>query len=103
MYTYERKVGNTYQPFRLVPVYSDGTTPDLTGATVRFVMTPRGSLTAKVDAAATIVSGAFQYAPTSGDVDTAGLYDVVWRVTRAGKPETWPSRGYYSCLLERDL
>ena len=99
MIDYHRKKGSDAQPFRYtVENYSDGTVPNLTGASVAFVATMFGQSTPKMNGAGTITgTGAagdpwiFAYAPSSGDVDTVGYYNCEWLITYAnGKKERWP-------------
>jgi hypothetical protein len=61
-----------------------GVAVNLTGKTVKFKMRAVGATTAKVDAAAVVVSaaaGTVRYDWTALDVDTAGWYLVWWEVT----------------------
>lgn len=97
-YDYKRKRNDDAQPFKFTPQYSDGTTPNLSGASVKFIMRASAAAsgsTPKVNAAGTIVNNErFEYAPVPADVDTAGLYYAEWQVTYANaKKETWPLEG----------
>ena len=79
---YEFVQGDTLPAVQETLYYSDGTTADLTGATVRFHMTPVGSSTPKVNAPATIASdpttGVVTYTWVGTDLDTVGYFDCEW-------------------------
>lgn len=85
----------------------DGTAVDLTGATIRFHMRVKGSGTAKVDAAATIVSaaaGSVKYDWQSGDTDTAGFFQAEWEVTYSdGTIETFPNYEFQEIQIFEDI
>jgi len=75
---------------------ASGTGIDLTAATgVRFHMRKKGASTAKVDAAATIVtaaSGSVKYSWASGDTDTYGAYYGEFEITwNTGEKEIVPN------------
>ncbi len=102
--TYTRKRHDDAQPFRFQAEYSDGTVPNFVGATLRFLMTKKGSSTPKVAAAAVITGTIFSYAPLPADVDTSGTYKVEWEVTYpGGKLETWPGSGWLTLTIVDDL
>lgn len=73
----------------------DGSDIDLTGATVRFHMTPYGSSTEKVDTTASILNaekGIVQYTWIAGDTDTTGWYRAEFEVTYGtGEVESFPN------------
>lgn len=86
---------------------ADGTAIDLTGATVRFHMRQSGSTTAKVDAAATVVtaaSGIVKYTWSAADTDTEGRFEGEFEVTYAdGSIETVPNTGYIPIRIRGDI
>lgn len=80
---------------------------NLAGASVKFIMTLKGQTTAKVDAAATIVSaanGQVSYSWVAADTDTAGVYEAEWQVTfSGGAKQTFPNSSYLELIVLRDL
>lgn len=97
----------------LLPLYTStleapaGVPIDLTGCTVKFIMTVAGGSTPKVSAAATVVSaaaGTVRYDWTGSDTDTVGSYRAVWEITYPStKKRTVPSRGYLPIEIQDDL
>lgn len=78
----------------------------LVGATVRFRMAESPTATAKVDAAATVVSaaaGTVEYEWGATDTDTAGTYLAEWEVTIGGLTQTVPSRDFLRIVIVDDL
>lgn len=92
-------VGDTLRPLvrRLVTGRANSATPvDLTGLSVRFVMTTVDGQSLKVDEAATIVeaeSGIVSYSWQPADVDEAGEFACWFVVEDTGDKETFPSNG----------
>ena len=93
-------------------VNADGSTPDLSGASVQFLMSDRPSHSSlKIESSAVIFTdgtggddAVVRYDWASGDTDTAGLYDAEWEVTySSGKTETFPSDGYTIVEVVEDL
>lgn len=86
---------------------SSGVVVDLTGTSVKFIMTLAGAAVPKVNAAATIVSatgGQVSYSWGASDTDTAGLYRGEWEVTFAGGvKQTFPPDDFVYVLIEPDL
>lgn len=86
---------------------TSGAIPNLSGATVRFIMTIKGAVSTKVDAPAEIVDaagGIVKYAWVTGDTDTAAKYIAEWEVTfPSGKPETFPNFKNMDILVFKDL
>ena len=66
----------------------DGNILDLTGATVVFTMTKRGSTTPKISLSSVDVVdaalGTVSYTWTTGDTDTTGTYDAEFKVSFIG-------------------
>jgi len=74
----------------------DGSTPDLTGATVAFVIQDESHAAAVFGGAATVVGdptkAVVQYDWQSSDSASTGVYLYRWRVTYPDtKPETYPN------------
>lgn len=82
-------------------------TSALTGATLKFIMRPRGSVTPKVNAVASIISPAnrtVRYDWAAGDTDTAGTFDAEFEVTTAaGKKYTFPNGKHLEVQIAEDL
>ena len=84
---------------------------DLTGrggATVRFHMRATGTLTTKVDAAATIVtaaSGEVKYTWVAADTDTAGTYFGEFEITwvTGSKLQRVPNDGHIEILVAENI
>ena len=95
------KKGDTGVPLRVTLADSAGPI-NLTGWTVRFVMTPAGSMTKKVDALAAIDPdqttnrGQISYAWQNEDVDTPGLYECEFICTMPDSKQVTFPRGAHS-------
>lgn len=80
---------------------------NLTGATVAFHMRRDQDASAKVSAAATVVSaasGTVSYTWTGTDTDTAGVYKADWRVTLSGGATlTVPTHLYDTVYVDAKL
>jgi hypothetical protein len=80
---------------------------NLTGATVKFIMRKPGASTAKVSAAATVVTplaGEVSYQWTGTDTDTAGTYNGEFEVTfSGGAKQTFPNDGHLKIEVVEDL
>lgn len=88
--------------------YSDGTSPNLNGATVKFVMRARGQNAPTTNVAATITNATspatVSYTLTATDTATAGLYAQKWVVTFAsGAVENFPTLGYNTVEIQENL
>lgn len=73
--------------------YEDGTTVNLTSASVKLKMRPANSAALKVDSAGSVVTGAdgtVSYPWATGDVDTVGNYKAWWEVTLSGLTQDTP-------------
>ena len=79
---------------------------NLTGCTVRFLMT-NVSTGDVITGNASIVSaaaGTVRYLPTATDVETSGTYRVEWEVTLSnGKILTFPASGYNELVIVDDI
>lgn len=103
------KSGDTLPILQDTLTYSDGSSVNLTGAAVQFVMRSQSATTAQINAAATIVNptspATVQYAFLS--TDTAGAYGQYlgsWLVTFAGGATmTFPTDGYLDIWVEQPL
>jgi hypothetical protein len=85
-----------------------GTSPiDLSGASVRFVMSREPGQSPKVDAAAEVIdpgAGLVRYRWQAEDLDEPGRYLGEWEVTFVGGGvETYPSRGWLRIVVVPDL
>lgn len=85
----------------------DGVAVNLTGCTVKFIMSTAPGATPKVNATAVIVtavSGVFRYDWAAADVDTPGIYDGEVQVTYAdGTKQSFPTLTYLSIDIVADL
>lgn len=102
------KAGDTNPVFTDTLTLSDGTVPQLTGATLVFVMRALTSTAAlTLTGTATITNtqtGAVQFAPTAADTATPGMYMASWVVTfAAGGTMTFPTAGYLTVEIEANL
>ncbi len=86
-----------------------GTPVDLTGTSVKFIMTLDDGVTTtpKIDAVATIddeEAGEVTYSWGATDTNTAGLYRAEWEVTFAGSiKRTFPADGFLYINVIGDL
>lgn len=88
--------------------YSDGTSPNLNGATVQFVMRARSQNAPTTEATATITNNqspaTVQYTPTATDTATAGLFTAYWIVTfSGGQIQRFPTTGYNTVEIQENL
>jgi hypothetical protein len=85
----------------------DGVAVNLTGASVKFIMSTAPGATPKVNATATIVSavnGQVRYDWLAINTDTAGLYDAEWEVTYSDTTkQTFPTTTYLVIDIYPDL
>jgi len=88
-------------------VDADGSIPDLTGATVKFIMRLTSGGAAKVDTSATIVTattGDVKYSWVAADTDTVGDYEGEFEVTFSGGAiQTYPNSRYFSIKVVDDI
>lgn len=110
------KSGDTSPDLVTTLLDADGAAVNLTGATVRFLMRPRGETELTVDGTAVIdddeTSGivSYQWAEADplydivGDTTTAGDYDAEFEVTFAdGSVQTFPNSRYLRIKILRQL
>lgn len=88
--------------------YSDGSSPNLAGATVQFVMRSQTYSAATVNAPATVTNtqnpASLSYTFTAAQTAVAGLFSGVWVVTFSGGSQmTWPTDGYIDIWVEENL
>lgn len=80
----------------------------LTGATVRFSMRPRGSVTPTINRAVAVIedalAGIVRYDWQVANTDTPGLYEAEFEVTYAdGTVETFPNSDWIIIRIEGDI
>lgn len=82
---YNYRVGDTSPAITYTLQNSDGSIPNLTGCTIKFVMKQAGVVLPKINASASIVGDAtnarVMYTLVTGDMDTLATYTAVWQVT----------------------
>ena len=87
--------------------YSNGTNPNLTAASVNFVMRSLTNTAASINAAATIVNtleGEVSFTPTALQTATAGDFIGSWVVTfSSGVVQTFPTVGYLDIVIEPSI
>ena len=106
--TFYVKQNDTAPSLRATLKDGSNTVIDVTNATVRFHMRAFGSSTAKVDAAAGIISpatnGVVQYNWIAADTDTIGSYQGEFEITyQDGSVETFPNNGYILIEIIDDI
>ena len=92
--TFSLKVGDTAPLLTAVISYSDGTLPDLTGASATFAMRDSSGVVVIPETACTVAVGTNEvsYAWLASDTDTAGEYTGEFTIITAGsKITTFPS------------
>lgn len=102
------KQHDTGSPIECDLTREDGSIPDLTGAVVKFVLSPGKGREAIVNVAASILdpptAGAVSYTPTLDATGVAGEYLAEWEVLTAdGVEETFPNPSYLLILVSPDL
>lgn len=107
-YDFEIKRGDRLPTLQATFTDATGAAVDLTSATIKFLMRPTDSATAKVNAAASAQSpatdGVALYAWAAVDTDTPGDYAGEFEVTFAsGKKATFPSTGYIAIRVWADV
>lgn len=105
------KQGDTARALAVILENSAGVAQDLTGATVVFAMRLKGGATKIAAGACTITSaatGACEYRWSTGDVDTAGVYEAEFVATLSGgKQVTFPAAAkpadYLQVIVQDDI
>jgi hypothetical protein len=102
------KQGDTLPVLTDTLTYSDGSSPNLAGATVNLVVRQLTAATPVVNAAATVTNATspatLQFAFTSGQTAVAGMYVGTWVVTFAGgQVQTFPTVGELTISIEENL
>lgn len=99
------KRNDTASSFQVTLLDANGDAVDLTGATVKFIMS-KGT-TVKVSHSAIIVnatSGQVRYDWETGDTDEGGFYRAEWEVTDSqNRIQTFPNPGYDEVVITQDL
>ena len=94
--TFSLKVGDTAPLLTAVINYTDGTLPDLTGASATFAMRDASGTVVIPETACAVTPSTNEvgYAWTAGDTDTAGEYTGEFTVTFAsGRLGSFPTGG----------
>lgn len=102
------KQGDTSPAITSTLKNTDGSTINLAGATVKFVMRPQSSTSPTVNAGATITNTTnpanVQYTFTATDTATPGQYMATWIVTFADSSVmTFPTDGYLEVVVEENI
>lgn len=99
------KRNDTASSFQVTLRDATGSAADLTGCTVKFIMSK--TTTAKVNATAVVVdatAGTVRYDWQTGDTNAAGTYRAEWEVTTGdGHKQTYPNPGYDEVVITQDL
>lgn len=106
MATHEIKRNDTRPYWPVTLTYEDGTIPDLSGATIRFLALD-SSGTLAIDASAFVTNGPggeCEWRPTADETAAADIYRAEWEVTFIdGTIQTFPTRGYDRLKIIGDL
>jgi len=101
------KDSDTLPAIQAILTDATDTVVNLSGCTVRFIMTNKSTAVVAVDAAATVVNaagGVVRYNWVTGDTDIAGGYRAEWEVTfGGGGVETFPNSTYMNIKITGDL
>lgn len=109
MADFEMKANDTLPLFTAALHLDDveQTIPDLTDATVTFVMSKAPGVPAKVNAPAVVVDpvgGVVRYEWLPADTDEAGDWVCEWEVTfLGGRKRTFPTQTYHTITIFPDL
>lgn len=101
------KQSDTSPPIVAILKDATGTVVDLTGSTIRFIMTNKATLVKIIDAPCDIVdavNGRVSYAWVSPDTDVPAAYKAEFEVTWVdGTFETFPNSTYITVKVVADL
>lgn len=101
------KAGDTLPVLTDTLTYSNGSSANLTGASVNFVMRASTSTSPLIDTPATITNpstGAVSFTFSATQSATPGNYMGEWKVTfSGGTTQTWPTDGYIAIWIEESL
>lgn len=101
------KKNDTGPPITAKLLDAAGAAVNLTGATVKFIMSRQGDSATKVNAAATIVdaaTGTVRYVWTAADTDTHGTFVGEWEVVFSdGSKQSFPNSRHLEIRVTRDL
>lgn len=102
------KQNDTREPLQIICEKGDESAEDLTGASVKFIMSAKPGTSTKVDHAATIVgtasAGVVKYQWITGDTDTAGTYLGEFQVTFSdARILTYPNTTYINIHIVAEL
>lgn len=107
MARHEIKRNDTRPYWPVTLTFDDGTVPNLSGGSVRFIARRRSDKQVKIDVAATITNGPaaeVEWRPLATETDEAGHFDVEWEATLAdGTVQTFPTRRYDRLKVVGDL
>lgn len=107
MATHEIKQGDTRPYWPVTLTFDDGTVPDLTGGSVRFIARERSDNSIIIDTPAVLTTpaaGQCEWRPSAGQTDIAGRYDVEWEATYAdATKQTFPTRRFDRLKVIGDL
>jgi hypothetical protein len=97
------KAGDLAPAYEDYLTFEDGTVPSFAGATLEFIMRS-GTQTEPMVLGGTVTivdtsTGAVRFDPATGDT-VAGEYMALWRLTRDGKPMSFPTVGYIAVTVE---
>lgn len=108
MSDWQAKQGDTAIALLDTLTYSDGTSPNLAGATVKCILRLRSANAPSTNLAATVTSSTapatVSYTLTAADTANAGLFQQSWQVTfSGGQIETFPTDGYNTLEIQENL
>jgi hypothetical protein len=109
---FELKRNDLRPHYRIQLTETDPNTPtttrpvDLTAATAAYFLMKQNNVLKINRGAMTFIdrtNGIVEYPWVSGDTNASGSYDVEVEVNWSGKPQTFPSKGYFTVTISDDL